>query len=60
MIKRIDNIYRTIEQEHGLLPDLNPYEYGTNQLIAFKLIRFVDGDLGDETDSEKVNIRLKL
>jgi len=26
MIKRISKLYRSIEEEHGLLPDLNPYE----------------------------------
>lgn len=28
MIKRIDKIYRSVQQEYDLLPDLNPYEYG--------------------------------
>ncbi len=28
MIKRIDKMYRSVEQEYDLLPNLNPYEYG--------------------------------
>ena len=60
MIKRIDKIYRSVQQEYDLLPEFNPYEYGIGVQIVLRLILFLDGDLGDETDSEKVDIFVKL